>query len=457
MEILRVSLKQHTPLLHFQPNEPGATLRASEVKPRLDRYIIEHEGNGPYDTVKEHLKTAHRNWFIDKAGVCALNYSLRIIAGHMDSQIRIREKAQPQTKENRETHEMETYYSLENFPLILSNMGGKTDRNKLANLSYTQEPIELIFLIDKKEGTVVNNGESLLSIIEKYIVSFFSINNFGQRSDKGFGSFTVSKINNETVSLLSPSDCYISYYIDHDRRNQFMTLFTVIDYYWKYLKSGINYTVREVNKFDESIYRKYRDYYHKSFLYKYLNREDIQLTWEKRIVKQQLHLASAKLNDDRDERPNNYPYFFARAHLGCPVNGILYKKMKGKVIQKFNRISESCDMINVVISNNRKQFVQRIPAPIVFKPVFDGVKFVIYILFDQKIIAGINAIPNDLMFNFQEKKTNLSVSIPMFVQRQDGKYTIDYSDLIKSFHKSLNYKLPVINAQRKQIIVAKLS
>ena len=40
MEVLKVTLKQHTPLLHFQPNEPGATLRASEVKPKLDKYIL---------------------------------------------------------------------------------------------------------------------------------------------------------------------------------------------------------------------------------------------------------------------------------------------------------------------------------------------------------------------------------------------------------------------------------
>lgn len=33
-------LKQQTPMLHFQYNEQGVCLRASEVKPKLDRFII---------------------------------------------------------------------------------------------------------------------------------------------------------------------------------------------------------------------------------------------------------------------------------------------------------------------------------------------------------------------------------------------------------------------------------
>ena len=38
---LRFILKQHTPLIHFQHDQDGATLRATEVKPKLDRFLIE--------------------------------------------------------------------------------------------------------------------------------------------------------------------------------------------------------------------------------------------------------------------------------------------------------------------------------------------------------------------------------------------------------------------------------
>ncbi|HEC99336.1 MAG TPA: hypothetical protein ENN18_03005 [Proteobacteria bacterium] len=38
MELI-IKLKQHTPIIHFQHDQKGATLRATELKPKLDRYI----------------------------------------------------------------------------------------------------------------------------------------------------------------------------------------------------------------------------------------------------------------------------------------------------------------------------------------------------------------------------------------------------------------------------------
>ena len=46
MNQLTAILKQHTPMIHFQHNESGATLRASEVKPLLDKFILTKLGNG---------------------------------------------------------------------------------------------------------------------------------------------------------------------------------------------------------------------------------------------------------------------------------------------------------------------------------------------------------------------------------------------------------------------------
>ena len=45
MNQLTAILKQHTPMIHFQHNESGATLRASEVKPLLDKFILTKLGN----------------------------------------------------------------------------------------------------------------------------------------------------------------------------------------------------------------------------------------------------------------------------------------------------------------------------------------------------------------------------------------------------------------------------
>ncbi len=56
---LEVTLKQHTPLIHFQHDQEGATLRASEVKPKLDRFIIETYFENNFEKCKECLVSCH--------------------------------------------------------------------------------------------------------------------------------------------------------------------------------------------------------------------------------------------------------------------------------------------------------------------------------------------------------------------------------------------------------------
>ena len=43
MHTLYFTLKQHTPLIHFH-DQDEATLRATEVKPKLDKYLIKVMG-----------------------------------------------------------------------------------------------------------------------------------------------------------------------------------------------------------------------------------------------------------------------------------------------------------------------------------------------------------------------------------------------------------------------------
>jgi hypothetical protein len=77
MKTLTITLKQHTPLIHFQHSQKGATLRATEVKPKLDRFVLTALGNGNYEAGIEEAK--NKGWLIGKK--CehpALNYKIRI-------------------------------------------------------------------------------------------------------------------------------------------------------------------------------------------------------------------------------------------------------------------------------------------------------------------------------------------------------------------------------------------
>ncbi len=71
MNKLVIKLKQHTPLIHFQWEQEGTTLRATEVKPLLDKYIIDKI------LEDENLKETYKSFLI-RQDPPVLNYKMRI-------------------------------------------------------------------------------------------------------------------------------------------------------------------------------------------------------------------------------------------------------------------------------------------------------------------------------------------------------------------------------------------
>ncbi len=83
MKSLNFILKQHTPIIHFQHLQGGATLRSTEVKSKLDRFLIKE-----YELVEEVIidgkakkipKEKSKNLFInDGKQHLALDYKIVI-------------------------------------------------------------------------------------------------------------------------------------------------------------------------------------------------------------------------------------------------------------------------------------------------------------------------------------------------------------------------------------------
>lgn len=71
MNKLVIKLKQHTPLIHFQWEQEEVTLRATEVKPLLDKYIIDKIQKD------ENLKKTYKSFLI-RQDPPVLNYKMRI-------------------------------------------------------------------------------------------------------------------------------------------------------------------------------------------------------------------------------------------------------------------------------------------------------------------------------------------------------------------------------------------
>lgn len=192
MNKLTVKLKQHTPLIHFQHDQEGATLRASEVKPKLDKFLIKYAFGNNFERCKTFLigysqKDESRIRTKFNEGKAGLNYKMRIwVDGNIEP-----------------LEYMAVSYVNNESKAILSRNG----INVISNSPYfAQEDKTKAIVADptrwdsiEKKGILYENvnlaisciSDSLMDEIEKNIQAFFLVNNFGTRQTKGFGGFEV--------------------------------------------------------------------------------------------------------------------------------------------------------------------------------------------------------------------------------------------------------------------------
>lgn len=466
MKTLKVTLKQHTPLVHFQHEQYGATLRASEVKPKLDDYIIATEFNNDFQKVKNYLKRGGNISDDDlekkfNNGFRALDYQLKIVADgeqKLNVTLGTRPKDVPERQPDGRTKTV-TKYQTDDFPMLLSNMGGKEDASKLVNL-VLHNSIRL---------EIVLRNSNLYDIIYALLPRFFANTNFGQRSSKGFGSFTVESFTEENEEKkvawkhleLYPNDIKLMRYdVENYDFDELEKLFNVIDFYWKCLKSGINYTKRFLNN-DGTVERHKPNQYIKAFLYTYLKEKG--LTWEKRVVKQGLNLEGVRAKTDLPIASNELPFFYARAHLGCPINGFQYRIPKGFINNKTKK--EFFENVEIEIKNG---FIERIPSPIIFKPVFHQITdnktgkmkqvVSIYILYDEKVKKALHE-SEQVEFSFYRKKGEMPpVRVNLLAIGNNGsKFEFDFHDLISHYHKWLKYKLVPLDFRWQPILDKEIS
>lgn len=407
MHTLKVTLKQHTPLIHFQHDQDGATLRASEVKPKLDKYILSKL------TPEERTKGVDDGWIIEKNGKVWLDYKMRIEVGERDGTVSLR------------VSERRDKYITDDFPFLLANMGGKETREELMNLSF----------YNSVRMQIQIQSDFLTGLIIKDIEIFFANHNFGQRQTKGFGSFSVIKKqldNNQEESILWKANDYyekgtqlMSFPLngnDNVFDKQFM-LFSVIDFYWRCLKSGVNYTKRIPPRNGVgNVIVKYSERYIKAYLWTYLNLKG--KTWEKRKLKKEFGLETSYPVRTYNDNPNTA--IFARGMLGCPdkyeyripQNRFLY-------LERDNRYKEEIETKTIFLAS---QTIERIASPIVFKPIVNGNNVSVYILLDSLLIDKLKSLPeNDRVFSFSVDNHTTQLSI--------DPNNMDYRTLINGFHR----------------------
>lgn len=323
MNTISKKLFQHTPILHFQGNlsNAGATLRATEVKPKLDRFIIANLG-----------RPVPADWKIGKTN--ALKYKLKITVSSRTSE---RER--------------------ENLPMFFGKKKTaiKVVRPKSEDYDVTFE----IFCLN----------ESLRSNIEQLDWdSFFIATNVGTRQSKGYGSFfpfesrvptslvgREIKIDKNTTYRV---DSYFSPDIDSSTASWSDIMNRIADVY-KCLRSGIN---------ENGVY-------FKSLMFAYAKSENEW--WDKRTIKE-LKFKS-KLDEDRKKHKDRsvpdplaeqptvdpqpvYPMF--RDNLGLATIEFAWKERYGFSI----------------IKKDVEGKIKRFKSPILFKPLFFDGKWYVFLL-----------------------------------------------------------------------------
>ena len=334
-------LVQHTPLIHFQHSEPHACLRATEVKPKLDRFLIEQLekddrfGDGRW-----------KKWFVGDGSQQSFDYMMRITPNseqvertHSIERAIARAEHRPP---NASLHEIHKNY-----------FGNMASGN---NIQDTVQAIQETF----KESLLYKDGltltircfiPELLTFIDEHIRGFFMMHNFGTRQRKGFGSFTVD-INTQPNAPkgfdLVGKYCPNAYYC---KLNDNVSADALLDAVWvisAFLRSGFN---------------RGEGNYVRGFVFPYFQREKNPLANDKAFVKQNV-LRNVYDEATRGEHlhpyGNNVRYRYVRGLLGTNENSRFCRDPRGGT-------REDRTVHNIYIHS--AEGVERFPSPLLFKPI----------------------------------------------------------------------------------------
>ena len=348
---LEFTLKQHTPLIHFQHEQEGATLRATEVKPKLDRFLI-----GKLQ-LTEAVKKDSKNVIVPKK-------------------------------------EFETWFNNKerlslNYKLLIVDHDARSVENRAREITIIPPNIDISIYSNDLKLIVTSFNSHLKKKISENIEEFFILNSFGKRNNKGFGNYYIQydDIQSDWINVKRKLAKGVFIKENIFRRNiedvDFTFEYKKISDIHKLLKSGINLKDKTGN---QKSYKK-----SKLFVYS-INRN---MRWEKRWMKKELialinsGVLPEKLKATKEPNDwcnnldiktdnglcsyNNWidsahfidQYFFVRLFLGLSEHWeflTLNKDLKYKVIPESNDVERFKSPLTFkVFGNNLYLLIGKIP------------------------------------------------------------------------------------------------
>lgn len=312
------TLKQHTPILHFQHDQPGATLRATELKPKLDLFLIKQLGLRFIDS---------EGWLVGDGSQEALDYKIKVVNGKYDAKAELATKTKSD-KDGNTKH----ITNPEMYPQVLANMGGKDSVKELKMFRMYETVSVEVFSFHKK----------LLEKISTNFALFIATHNFGNRQSKGFGSFYLDKGDPRFQApgdiLLTSFNNLVYWQLEDDQK--FKYTFEDIDIIYRLMKSGFNFP--EIPGKEEFVT------YQPSFLKNYFL-EKYKIGSEKRAIKESLFQPNLRIAKDTSLKGNNY----IRAILGTAESFEFRDKRRGEVKIKSEKVERFQSAITFKVFANR--------------------------------------------------------------------------------------------------------
>lgn len=395
---LVVSLQAQSPMVHFQGDEIGATLRGSELKPKLDRFL---EKKNKFDDVAYIDKEKH-----------ALNYKVAVEGENKGS-----------VCELARSHDRR-------FAILYGDRDGKK-----------------VVLRDAKLTILCMNKE-LQEAIETDLVEFFAVTNFGYMQNKGFGSFmpieymngrSPEEIRKDVAGWLrAQCNAKACYYMDFantkaydDRKyaESYDFYFSEIKDFYDLLKTGRNLG---------------REKYSKAYIYQYMHEKKIdnEKAWMKAtglapaIKEERARWMTYEKNKDSGSSDNAK---YVRALLGV-----------GSKVEFINSLGEKKpgEKVTVTIKHDakdRKKQIERMDSPIYFK------------IIQNYVFICAERIPSQIYgetFRFSAKipsrhkcdeiaitnEKSLKINVPDQKMLEQVHFSID--DLLEKYVKYYNGKTP---------------
>lgn len=327
-------LVQHTPLIHFQHSEPHACLRATEVKPKLDRFLIEQLekddrfGDGRW-----------KKWFVGDGSQQSFDYMMRITPNS--------EQVERTQSIERAIARAEHRPPNASFHEIHKNYFGNMASGNNIQDTIRETFKESLFYKDGLTLTIRCFIPELLTLIDEHIRGFFMMHNFGTRQRKGFGSFTVdisTKPNEPKGFDLVGKYCPNAYYCKLDNDVNADALLDAVWVISAFLRSGFN---------------RGEGNYVRGFVFRYFQREKNPLANDKAFVKQQvLHNVYNEATRGEHLHPygNNVRYRYVRGLLGTNENS------------RFCRDPNAHTPVYDIYTHSAEG-IERFPSPLLFKPI----------------------------------------------------------------------------------------